>query len=58
DLTGAEPSTRGELAHAAADTVKRLVRVPEDEPDWFRTPGLERLRGYLEHKTVWHPMGV
>jgi acyl-CoA reductase-like NAD-dependent aldehyde dehydrogenase len=58
DLTGVEPSARGELARAAADTVKRLVRVPDQEPDWIATPGLERLRPYLEDKTVWHPMGV
>ncbi|WP_028852245.1 aldehyde dehydrogenase family protein [Thermocrispum municipale] len=58
DLTGVEPSARGELARTAADTVKRLVRVPDQEPDWIATPGLERLRPYLEDKTVWHPMGV
>jgi acyl-CoA reductase-like NAD-dependent aldehyde dehydrogenase len=58
DLTGAEPGLRGELAHAAADTVKRVLRVPELEPDWSTPPDIGRLRGYLEHKTVWHPMGI
>jgi acyl-CoA reductase-like NAD-dependent aldehyde dehydrogenase len=58
DLTGVEPSARAELERAAADTVKRLVRAPRQEPDWTATPGLERLRPYLEEKTVWHPMGV
>lgn len=58
DLTGVEPAQRGELAHSAADTVKRLVRVPDAEPDWSASPGIERLRPYLEHKTVWHPIGI
>ena len=26
--------------------------------DWSADPGLSRLRGYLETKTVWHPIGV
>lgn len=58
DLTGAEPEQRAELAYAAADTVKRVLRVPDTEPDWTAAPDITRLRGYLEHKTVWHPMGV
>jgi len=28
------------------------------EPDWRPTPGLERLRAFLETKTVWHPKGT
>ncbi|MPZ00510.1 MAG: aldehyde dehydrogenase family protein [Actinophytocola sp.] len=58
DLTGADPEHRTELARSAADTVKRVLRVPEQEPDWTSSPGIGRLRAYLEDKTVWHPMGV
>lgn len=62
DLTGAEPDARAELADAAAGTVKRVLRVPSaeggTEPDWTHTPDVRRLRSYLEHKTVWHPIGV
>lgn len=58
DPTGADAEQRVELARAAADTVKRVLRLPEREPDWTTPPGLARLRTYLEDKTVWHPMGV
>ncbi|GAA5119162.1 aldehyde dehydrogenase family protein [Haloechinothrix salitolerans] len=58
DLTGADPEHRTELARSAADTVKRVLRVPEDEPDWTSSPTIGRMRAYLEDKTVWHPMGV
>ncbi|MPY77605.1 MAG: aldehyde dehydrogenase family protein [Actinophytocola sp.] len=58
DLTGADAEHRTELARSAADTVKRVLRIPEQEPDWTASPGLGRLRAYLEDKTVWHPMGV
>lgn len=58
DLTGADAEHRTELARSAADTVKRVLRVPEDEPDWTSSPGIGRMRAYLEDKTVWHPMGV
>ncbi|MGH3519244.1 MAG: aldehyde dehydrogenase family protein [Haloechinothrix sp.] len=58
DLTGADPEQRAELAHTAAGTVKRVLRVPDREPDWAATPDITRLRTYTEQKTVWHPMGV
>ncbi|WP_435070764.1 aldehyde dehydrogenase family protein [Amycolatopsis thermoflava] len=56
DPTGAED--RAELAREAAGTVKRVLAVPADEPDWTQRPDIARLRRYLEAKTVWHPMGV
>jgi acyl-CoA reductase-like NAD-dependent aldehyde dehydrogenase len=56
DPTGAEDRTA--LAQEAAGTVKRVLPVAPEEPDWARRPDLSRLRGYLEAKTVWHPMGV
>ncbi|MEY7974476.1 aldehyde dehydrogenase [Saccharomonospora xinjiangensis] len=58
DPTGAGPTGRVEIAREAAGTVKRVLDVPDEEPDWTRQPGLGRLRTYLEPKTVWHPMGV
>lgn len=57
DLTGADAESRAELAREAAGTVKRVLRVPAEEPDWTSRPDLSRLRRYLEDKTVWHPMG-
>jgi acyl-CoA reductase-like NAD-dependent aldehyde dehydrogenase len=66
DLTGAagaEGVDWGQLEAAAADTVKRVYR-PElldgvaVEPDWMASPGLGRLRAFVETKTVWHPKGL
>jgi len=56
DPTGAED--RAALAREAAGTVKRVLSVPAEEPDWTQRPDIARLRRYLEAKTVWHPMGV
>ena len=58
DPTGAEVADRTELARAAANTVKRVLTVPDAEPDWTIRPDMSRLRRYLEAKTVWHPLGV
>ncbi|MTD59340.1 aldehyde dehydrogenase family protein [Amycolatopsis pithecellobii] len=55
DPTGADD--RAALAREAAGTVKRVLAVPAEEPDWTRRPDITRLRRYLEAKTVWHPMG-
>jgi acyl-CoA reductase-like NAD-dependent aldehyde dehydrogenase len=56
DLTGAPDSLAEDLAVAAAENLKRLVR-PRQE-DWNRTPALDRMLAYLETKTVWHPAGT
>jgi acyl-CoA reductase-like NAD-dependent aldehyde dehydrogenase len=58
DPTGALPADRPDLAREAANTVKRVLTVPEAEPDWTAAPDMTRLRRYLEAKTVWHPLGV
>lgn len=60
DLAGAAGDTEHarELELAAADNLKRVVRAPEAEPDWFVEPGLERITAFLETKTVWHPVGI
>ena len=60
DLTGlagdAEQATALEVEAAA--NLKRVRRAPAAEPDWSEDPGLDRMTGVLETKTVWHPIGV
>jgi acyl-CoA reductase-like NAD-dependent aldehyde dehydrogenase len=57
DLSGAPDELAGELALAAAENLKRVVR-PGPGQDWMQTPGLDRMLAYLETKTVWHPAGT
>jgi acyl-CoA reductase-like NAD-dependent aldehyde dehydrogenase len=59
DLVGSAKDDLVALEVAAADNLKRVLRADAArDSDWTRTPGLERLLGYLETKTVWHPIGV
>jgi acyl-CoA reductase-like NAD-dependent aldehyde dehydrogenase len=60
DLTGAagDPAFAADLERAAAENLKRVLRAPEAEPDWFAAPGLERMTAFVETKTVWHPVGA
>ena len=60
DLTGAAGDTEHarQLEEAATENLKRVVRPPAEEPDWFEDPGIGRMTGFLETKTVWHPIGV
>jgi acyl-CoA reductase-like NAD-dependent aldehyde dehydrogenase len=53
DTTGSDD--RAGLQVAAADNLKRVLHRDED---WGRTPDLERMRAFLESKTVWHPIGI
>jgi hypothetical protein len=53
DLSGATGPLADDLAAAAAENLKRVVK-PGDE-DWTLAPGLDRMLTYLETKTVWHP---
>jgi acyl-CoA reductase-like NAD-dependent aldehyde dehydrogenase len=55
DLTGAPGDLADDLAVAAADSLKRVVRPRREDEDWTAVPGLERMLTYLETKTVWHP---
>jgi acyl-CoA reductase-like NAD-dependent aldehyde dehydrogenase len=58
DVTGAPRELADDLAVAAADNLKRIVRPGRDDDadeDWTAAPGLERMLTYLETKTVWHP---
>jgi acyl-CoA reductase-like NAD-dependent aldehyde dehydrogenase len=56
DVSGAPSELADELSVAAADNLKRVVRLPEG--DWLAEPDLKRMSSYLEIKTVWHPVGV
>ncbi len=58
DLVGAPAELATELEAAAAENLKRVLRRPATEPNWTAEPGLDRILGYLEIKTVWHPIGV
>lgn len=53
DLAGAPADLADNLAVAATDNLKRVVRLPA--ADWSRTPSPARMLAYLETKTVWHP---
>ncbi len=58
DLTGvADAELAAALEAQAADTVKR-VRLSAPDADWSGSPGLARIRAFVETKTVWHPLGV
>ncbi len=66
DLTGvagAEGVDWGALEADAAGNLKRVLRPRVEggapvEPDWMEAPGLERIRAFVETKTVWHPKGL
>ncbi|MDT0201955.1 aldehyde dehydrogenase family protein [Nocardioides sp. AE5] len=60
DLTGVagEADLARELEVAAAENLKRVRRAPATEPDWSEDPGIDRMTGVLETKTVWHPIGT
>ncbi|GMA88307.1 aldehyde dehydrogenase [Angustibacter aerolatus] len=58
---GADGVECADLEVAAADNLKRVLRPGDaggDGPDWLVTPGLERIRAFVETKTVWHPKGT
>jgi len=62
DLTGVtDPQLATSLEVAAADNLKRVRRAPATAAttaDWLETPGTDRMTDWLEHKTVWHPVGI
>lgn len=55
DLTGSDPDQRADLQRAAAQNLKRVPHLTVQ--DWFAEPDLRRMAGFLETKTVWHPVG-
>jgi acyl-CoA reductase-like NAD-dependent aldehyde dehydrogenase len=58
DLTGAADDLADDLAEAAADNLKRVIRPRSADGDWTGSPSLHRMHAYLETKTVWHPTGT
>jgi len=56
DLCGAPDELADDLAVAAAENLKRVVRGGDE--DWTQPPALKRMLAYLETKTVWHPAGT
>ena len=60
DLTGlaGDRDRAAVLEESAAENLKRVRRAPAAEPDWTDTPGIDRMTGFLETKTVWHPIGI
>ncbi|MEV5772005.1 aldehyde dehydrogenase family protein [Streptomyces antimycoticus] len=56
DLAGADPELAVELEKASAENLKRVLRP--QPVDWAADPDTGRLLGFLETKTVWHPMGA
>jgi len=56
DLCGAPDALADDLAVAAAENLKRVVRLGDE--DWALPPGPQRMLAYLETKTVWHPAGT
>ena len=58
DLTGVtDPALATSLEADAAVNLKR-VRRPSASEDLLAAPALDRMTGFLETKTVWHPMGI
>ncbi len=58
DLTGiVDESVAAELERQAAGTVKR-VQAPRSGADWMSPPSLDRMRSFVETKTVWLPVGI
>jgi acyl-CoA reductase-like NAD-dependent aldehyde dehydrogenase len=71
DISGAPAALQDDLAVAAAENLKRVLRPgPEGgngadgagraggAEDWTQPPPLTRMLAYLETKTVWHPAGT
>jgi acyl-CoA reductase-like NAD-dependent aldehyde dehydrogenase len=52
DAAGCTDDETKTIEVAAADNVKRVIKVPSDE----RSPYL--IAAFMEMKTVWHPIGV
>jgi acyl-CoA reductase-like NAD-dependent aldehyde dehydrogenase len=52
DVSGCTPDEVGAVEAAAADNVKRVVKLPAGE----RSPHL--ITAFMEMKTIWHPIGV
>ncbi len=56
DVAGAPGALADDMAVAAAENLKRVVRLPAT--DWAQEPALDRMLATLETKTLWHPLGM
>ena len=52
DAAGCTPEELTAIETAAAENVKRVVKLPADE----QSPHL--ITAFMEMKTIWHPIGV
>ena len=56
---GGDPELAADLDRLAAETVKRVLHLPEpDGPETAREDSLRRLEAVVELKTAWHPVGA
>ena len=63
DLTGVGDPDAGHRARGGGRRepqagLARPGRRDGAEADWSADPGLDRIRAFLETKTVWHPVGI
>ena len=60
DLSGLTDVELGRsLEEAASVNLKRVVRPGSiGDSDWMADPGIDRMKAFLETKTVWHPIGI
>lgn len=59
DLTGVATEAATDLEIAAAGSTKRILASPGDDAHpWHEQPRISRMRGAMEIKTVWHPIGM
>lgn len=50
DATGLTPALHEEISRLGADNLKRIFRFDGASP--------QRILSFMEHKTVWHPIGI
>ncbi len=55
DVTGVDDA--GQLAVAAAESIKRVFRPRRVDLEWNDVPDTRRLRAFIETSTVWHTVG-
>ena len=59
DLSGVDdPELAKSLEEAAAGNLKRVLRPSVESTDWAADPTIDRIKAFLETKTVWHPVGI
>ncbi|MEI6405901.1 MAG: aldehyde dehydrogenase family protein [Actinomycetes bacterium] len=51
DVSGLSKKLEEETRHSGAENLKRIYRFNEDQ-------SVLRIQSFMEHKTVWHPIGI